>query len=336
MSYSSSDTYKNKLQLSREQNRPIAKPYQLSIGVWGRCNSHCAYCLNWQGKEQSPSSSKIINIFLYAKSLGITQILFSGGEPTLRPDLLSLMEVAENMGFNVLLITNGIRLDKTYIKDLGEVGCKKIGISFDSFNPKLYKEIRGVEIEKPLNAIKELSNLVKSASKEYRVSICVTISKKNIPELVNIFHRVQELNLAVQYQPLNFDEDMDEDIVKSFWPDVNDLVILEDQMVSIAKFKKQGYAISNRLEFLEMIPIYFKRKTFHPKKCYTPYAQIILDQYMNIKPCWAMPPVGNVLKNNLQNIWFSRKMQEVRKIVNKNKCPGCSYSCHLSKDYIEY
>ena len=337
LSYQSTPEYAELLRRSSESIYPIAAPYQLSIGVWGHCNSPCGYCLNWTGKNPAPTTDQIKVIFNEAKDLGVKQILFSGGEPTLRPDLIEVMGAAKKLGFDVLLITNGLRLDHEYIQKLGAIGCKKIGLSLDSLDPVRYRSIRGVPLDRAHKALDLLAEAVHQQPTEYHVSVCVTVSRKNIIDLLPMMEECRIRKLAVQYQPVNFDETTSQDMRQAFWPNSNEIQQIKEIMDVLISKKKQGAAISNRLEFLAAIPEYFENGTFHPRQCYTPYAQIVIDQYMNLNPCWAMDSVGKVGKDgSLKDLWFSSEMREVRKIVRENKCPGCTYSCHLSKEYIQY
>ena len=74
-----------------EQRSP--KLRHLVILVTERCNSNCRLC-NYGGKttaEQAEmSTDTILSLISEAASLGCTNIILSGGEPLLRPDITEL------------------------------------------------------------------------------------------------------------------------------------------------------------------------------------------------------------------------------------------------------
>lgn len=67
---------------------------------------------------------------------GIPHVVFTGGEPTLRPDLLELISYAEKVGLVTGMITNGYRLiDKTYRENLLKSGLDHLMVVLNPENP---------------------------------------------------------------------------------------------------------------------------------------------------------------------------------------------------------
>ena len=64
---------------------------------------------------------------------GVPHVDFTGGEPTLRDDLLELIEYAEDLGMITGLLTNGVRLaDEKFVARLKEAGLDYVQITLES------------------------------------------------------------------------------------------------------------------------------------------------------------------------------------------------------------
>ena len=61
----------------------------------------------------------------------VPALLFSGGEPLIRPDLLELIDYATRNGLRITLSTNGTLIDETIAGKLKQLGLTYVGISLD-------------------------------------------------------------------------------------------------------------------------------------------------------------------------------------------------------------
>ena len=112
-------------------------------GTW-HCNQKCLHCyaagqkLSGE-KELSTQEWKIIIHAL--REAGITQLTFTGGEPTLREDLCEL--IAEARWFVTRLNTNGIRLTKDLCRRLSEAELDSVQVTFYSSDSKIQNRLVG-------------------------------------------------------------------------------------------------------------------------------------------------------------------------------------------------
>lgn len=78
-----------------------------------------------------------------AWAAGIPQVIFTGGEPTMRPDLCSLIAHAEKLGMVAGLITNGLRLAETnYLHALLQSGLDHVMIVLDPDSEQAFEGLR--------------------------------------------------------------------------------------------------------------------------------------------------------------------------------------------------
>jgi organic radical activating enzyme len=74
---------------------------------------------------------------------GIPHVNFTGGEPTLRPDLIDLIKYAENTGLVTGLLTDGTRLtEPAFLKKLMESGLDHVMILFDPKSDQAWEAVR--------------------------------------------------------------------------------------------------------------------------------------------------------------------------------------------------
>jgi len=70
------------------------------------CNNNCFFCYEKSKRHLLPKNTEeIIKEIVVARGKGFDKISFIGGEPTLRQDLLDLINYAKNLEFSQIMIT---------------------------------------------------------------------------------------------------------------------------------------------------------------------------------------------------------------------------------------
>jgi len=115
-------------------NTPSA-PYRMDLALTYRCNNDCSHCYNETPRERTELSSDAWKeILSHLWSIGIPHIVFTGGEPTLVPELPALIRYAESLGQITGLNTNGRTFkDPTYVSNLVAAGLDHVQITFESY-----------------------------------------------------------------------------------------------------------------------------------------------------------------------------------------------------------
>lgn len=127
----------------------------LRVSITDRCNYRCTYCMPEDGvdhtrKEDVLSFEEIAALVQVFVALGLRRVRLTGGEPTVRKDLLTLVAmVAAIPGLEDLaLSTNGHRLAEL-AEPLSRAGVRRLNVSLDSLDPDKFARItrRGVLAE---------------------------------------------------------------------------------------------------------------------------------------------------------------------------------------------
>src|SRR6202167_3641007 len=113
----------------------------LRISVIDNCNLRCVYCMPLEGlrflpRDELLTPSEIELVVRAAVSVGFRKFRLTGGEPTLRADLIEIVErlaAVPGMG-DLALTTNAILLPKL-ARPLKDAGLKRINVHLDSLNP---------------------------------------------------------------------------------------------------------------------------------------------------------------------------------------------------------
>ena len=113
----------------------------LRISVTDRCNFRCIYCmpkdgLQWLPKAEILSYEEITAIVRQLSTLGLRRLRITGGEPTIRPDLESLVRQLRAIDGieDIALSTNGAKLP-ALARSLREAGLDRVNMSADSLRP---------------------------------------------------------------------------------------------------------------------------------------------------------------------------------------------------------
>ncbi len=132
----------------------------MRLSVTELCNLRCRYCMPETGickksHEDMLTEEQMVQAVEIAASLGIKKLRITGGEPLIKPNILSICHrCARIEGIEeVCLTTNGLLLDKL-AKPLKEAGVSRVNISLDTLDPEKYTQMtRGGTLEVALKGL---------------------------------------------------------------------------------------------------------------------------------------------------------------------------------------
>ena len=118
-------------------------PYRMDLALTYRCNNDCPHCYNARSRSYPELGTidwkKIIDRLW---QINIPHLIFTGGEPTLRDDLVELIAYAEEKGQITGLNTNGRRLsDPKFLASLVDAGLDHVQITIESHNPEIHDQM---------------------------------------------------------------------------------------------------------------------------------------------------------------------------------------------------
>src|SRR3989442_10652713 len=141
--------------------RPL---HDLRISVTDRCNFRCVYCMpkevfgkgyQFLPRDQILSFEEIERLVRIFVALGVEKVRLTGGEPTLRRDLVVLVAKLAAIGdLDLTLTTNGSLLAEK-ARGLKDAGLKRVTVSLDSLDDAVFRSMNDVDfpVAKVLAAI---------------------------------------------------------------------------------------------------------------------------------------------------------------------------------------
>lgn len=143
----------------------------LRISLTERCNLRCLYCMPEEGIQLSPNKDLLTSAEIYYLSAlfvnqGVNKIRLTGGEPTVRKDIIPLMQRIGSLRSNGLkelaLTTNGISLHRK-LDAMVEAGLTGVNISLDTLDPfqfQLLTRRQGFDaVMKSINRVQEMNKV---------------------------------------------------------------------------------------------------------------------------------------------------------------------------------
>ncbi len=163
------------------------------VVVWNvgqRCNLKCVHCYSQSKDIEYPGelNTKEAKAMLDGLAeFGAPVILFSGGEPLMRKDLMELITYAKDKGLRAVISTNGTLITEEKAEELKQFGLSYVGISLDGLK-ETNDKFRGIEGAFD-DALQGIRNCLKLGIK---VGLRFTINKRNAQDIPGIFELIEK------------------------------------------------------------------------------------------------------------------------------------------------
>jgi 12,18-didecarboxysiroheme deacetylase len=180
----SSDLPSHLLQFSKDK-KPVV--------VWNvtrACNLHCVHCYARaveQKHEKELTHDQGLAVIDDLADFGAPVILFSGGEPLMRPDLAELARYAVSKGMRAVISTNGTLITREKANELKKIGLSYVGVSIDGMEP-VNDRFRGKK-----GAFRDAMAGIKNCQEAgLKVGLRFTINRMNRDEIPYILDLLEE------------------------------------------------------------------------------------------------------------------------------------------------
>ncbi len=121
--------------------------HYLRVSLTDRCNFRCVYCMPEKGVVFHPhahhlSDEELVRVIRIMSTLGFDRIRLTGGEPTVRPNLVPIVEAITAIpGIKeIAMTTNAMRLEKI-AEPLARAGMNRVNISIDTLDAERFAKI---------------------------------------------------------------------------------------------------------------------------------------------------------------------------------------------------
>lgn len=327
------------LQFSKDK-RPVV--------VWNitrRCNLKCVHCYAHATEEAfadelNHEEGKALIDDL--SDFGVPVMLFSGGEPLVRPDLPELAAYAVQKGMRAVISTNGTLITAKMAKTLKEIGLSYVGISLDGMED-VNDHFRGVSgsFRKALEGIRNCQ------AAGIKVGLRFTINKVNVKEIPGIFDLLEKMEVPrVCFYHLVYagrgSEMVKDDLTHDETRKAVDLIMdrtrdlhdrgLPKEVLTVDNHADGPYLYQRMLkedpkraaEVLELLQMNEGNNSGRGFGCVSWDGEVYADQF------WRHHSFGNVRQRPFSKIWTEPEDDLLLKLKNKKqhvtgRCATCKW-----------
>ncbi len=298
------------------------KPHHAQWLVTRICNYKCAGCNVWKEQDQNELSTDEIKRGMdVLKDVGIVELVLSGGDPLLRPDIGEIIDYACDRFV-------------TTVYDNGSMAAKKVDllrkVDFLALSIDSLDEAKNDAIKAVPGALKNALNSVEVLQKAgVKVAVTPTISQKNLYEIVDITNYFTSRGIPVWYCLYSYDTS--EDAKQLFRiGKANDEFVITDKkaMVELCnkliEMKKTNPRILMTTKLLETLRSLFDEEK-RSWKCQALGNFLVVDHLGRVAGCHSQNFLGTVF--DLKKNWNSEEFKKMRR--SYNDCENCNYLCYV-------
>jgi len=298
-------------QISAKQLPATIRPLSAHLKLTENCQAKCISCDYWKSRWQDGlDTNRAVELVNEIGAAGIHSLRFTGGEPLLRKDLFDILGKADTSPFKqIILQTNGLLIKKLH-KEINASPINRVAVSIDGLKETndLIRGIRGY-FDLGLEGIRMLRG------KDLVLS--VTLNRISAGELERLAEVAAGAGATIEYnilsQSLYFLKDAD---LASMWPEQSDVE-------EIAKFLRE--TLKRPAYEVDYITRYYKKEGVSEPPCVLGYLQVfVLSNGDVLTGCYPLKPVGNVLRDKLENILASDEYRAQCVSMIRRECPGCT------------
>jgi len=332
--------------------------FSITLQLTKKCSFDCVFCGQSISRKVNKEKSflnrkKISEILIDAKKLNVKSVNFTGGEPTSRSDLISIINEASSLGLKSNLLTNGFNLNEVFCNKLISAGLNYLTISLHSSNEKNHDLICNMpgSFKKLIKAIKYL----KSIKNDLKVRVTYTLHSNNYLGSHRMLALASKLGVdSINFSQIVFSNDMitnnlrlSKEQMKKFYFQIAPL-LLRDEIKSNVKVRLEPFFPS----LIHKSKVYQIYKLLNHKKSFDKEIDFYLNEDYNCGLYMTLPcaealrssriqangevaiccdseeenlSIGNINNQRFFDIWNSYRYKKLRSLEFYPKSKLCKY-----------
>ena len=318
------------------------------VVVWNvtrACNLKCIHCYaraSENADEREVDHENGLALIDDLALFGVPVILFSGGEPLMRPDLSGLARYAVDKGMRAVVSTNGTLITRNLARELKEIGLSYVGVSLDGMET-VNDRFRGKR-----GAFRDAMDGIKNCQEVgLKVGLRFTINRLNVVEIPRIFDLLEEHDIPrICFYHLVYsgrgstlvEQDLDHEGTR----EAVDLIIDRTKDLHDRGIPKEVLTVDNHAdgpylylrmirednpradEVLQLLKMNEGNSSGRGIGCISWDGSVHADQF------WRHYSFGNVLERPFSQIWSDlsnplMKMLKQKKAYVKGRCTACRW-----------
>ena len=318
------------VRLGEATNRTFVLPVLIFYPT-SRCNSRCVSCDWWKSSGADDLTLAEIEALAAAlPALGTRLVIFSGGEPLLRPEVFEAARLFRARGMTLHLLTSGVLLERC-AEEVADDFARVI-VSLDASTEALYQRVRGVNA---LTAVEKGVARLRRLAPEVPVTARATLHKLNFRELPRLIDHARAMALdGISFLPADVSSSafgrgrepraaalaLDGDEVSEFGEIV-------ERTVATHRGEFESGFVAESPDRLRRLPQYYKalagQAAFPPVACNAPWMSVVIEADGSVRPCFFHDPIGSIRCLPLATI-VSRNLPAFRETLDLARNPVCT------------
>jgi MoaA/NifB/PqqE/SkfB family radical SAM enzyme len=302
-------------------------------------------CDIWKGNShvRQLSERDVEGLLESLHRLGTQQVLLSGGEALLNPNFFRLCQILKKEGLRITLLSTGLLIGRHADQLLTLVDDIIVSLDGDEL---LHDQIRN--IPGAFRKLKEGVQLLHSMQPDYRITARTVIHRLNFRNWPAIVQAAMEIGIdQISFLPadvtsdaFNRAEPWDVQRQHQILPDEEELPEVLAVMEALIRDQRELFEsgfIAESPEKLRKIGRYYTASyglnPFPYKRCNAPWVSAVVEADGTVRPCFFLPPLGNIHERTLESILNGPKAIEFRKTLDMDEnetCKKCVCYLHLS------
>lgn len=310
-------------------------PYRMDLILTYRCQNRCAHCYNEPRELKELSLVEWKQVITRTWQLGIPQVVFTGGEPTLVQGLDELVAKSEELGQVTGLVTNGRMLGRPgYLRDLIAKGLDHVQVTVLSHIPEVHdrlvadqgawwETIEGLKVALAEDIyVSTNTTIMRSNSQEMEgtMRFLVSLGVKNIA-----FNTIIRSGKGKDAEGIGYDE----------------LKELMGRLKAIAAESGVRLMWYTPTPYCELNPVNLELGI---KQCSACSINMAVEPDGSVLPCQSYyRPLGNILHDRWESIWDHELCKSIRqrdyltgKCLDCELKDACGGGCPLSREHGDY
>ncbi|HMD36225.1 MAG TPA: radical SAM protein [Vicinamibacterales bacterium] len=311
-------------------NRTLILPLVM-FSPTSRCNSRCISCDWWRHSgEDDLSIDEIDRVSSEIAALGTRLVVFSGGEPLLRPEVFEAGRLFRARGLSLHLLTSGILLER--FADRVARLFARVCVSLDARDEALYERIRGVAA---LATVERGIARLRHEAPAMPITARATLHRENFRELPDLIDHARRIGLdgisflaadvssptafgrraAGDVQPIGLDRE-----------EVAEFEAVIERTIQTHRWDFANGFVAESPDKLRRLARHYAAvngdAAFPGVSCNAPWVSIVIEADGSVRPCFFHDVIGNVRTAPLETI-VTRDLPAFRRSLRMGANPVC-------------
>jgi radical SAM protein with 4Fe4S-binding SPASM domain len=293
-------------------------PLNMHWDLTWRCDHKCVHCYLTDRRKDELSLDEGIDVLDQLVEAGTLSILFSGGDPFLRPDGIEIMRQARLRHFDVRINTHGNFIDEELADQLAEIGVARVSLSVYSENPAHHDAVTLI----PGSHAKTVAAAKRLVKRDLKVNFKTPVMVQNRTSYQTVRALAEEIGATWELDAHIVPDDQSDFGLCSIG--VHDTEKVLAMMHQVAESKDK---IPHWMEIPDAPTT--------ARTCAAGTAMGYISPDGILYPClnWR-DPVGDLRETRFKELWSNsqaiKRQREITRASYEDDCGGCSFQgkCH--------